>query len=135
MVINLAKKMSVFCFQILILIAIYQMGNYVERYFRLKIPGNVIGMLMLFALLWLRVIKIDQIQDASNWLLKHLGFFFIPISVGLMTIGSTLIHQGIAILFVLSISALLGIVSAGKAAQIFINRRKEGNAKYHDHSV
>lgn len=132
---NTAKKIGTVCFQLVILIFIYQLGNYIARFFHLKIPGNVIGMVILFGLLCSGAIKIKQIQLMSGWLLKHLGFFFIPISVGLMTIGPLLIHQGIYILLVLSVSAVIGLTFTGRAAQTLINRREEVKVKYHDHSV
>lgn len=129
-----AKRVGIFCLQLFILIVIYQLGNMIAAYFHLEIPGNVVGMIILFVLLWLRIIKIGYIQHAANWLLKHLGFFFIPISVGLMTLGPVIIHSGIPIFFALSISAVAGLVVAGRATQTMINKKEEGEVKYHDHS-
>lgn len=131
----IAKKVGIFCIQLFILIAIYQLGSLAAQCFHSEIPGNVLGMIFLFLLLWLRVIKIGQIQLAANLLLKHLGFFFIPISVGLMTLGPVIIHHGISILFVLSFSAAAGLIAAGRATQTMINKREEGEVKYHDHTV
>jgi holin-like protein len=131
----MSKKVGIFCIQLIILIAIYQFGNFIVEDFHLKIPGNVLGMIILFGLLWLRIIKINQIQLAANWLLKHLGFFFIPIAVGLMTLGPVLMQHGVSFLFVLSISAVIGLVTAGRATQTMILKREQREAPFNDHSV
>jgi holin-like protein len=132
---GMGKKIGIFCLQLFVLIAIYQLGNQTVTYLQIKIPGNVVGMIILFCLLWLKIIKIHQIQFAANWLLKHLGFFFIPISVGLMTLGPTMLQHGISILFVLSISAIIGLVTAGRSTQSLIQKREEVKTKTHDHSI
>jgi holin-like protein len=129
------KKMLIFSSQLLILIVIYQIGSRIGRFLQLQIPGNVIGILLLLVLLWTRVIKLEQIDFAATWLLKHLSFFFIPIAVGLMTLGPIFLHKGIIILFVLVTSAFIGLLSAGKATQSVIMKKEKVKVKYHDHSL
>ena len=129
------KKILIFLSQLLILIVIYQIGTQIGRIFHLKIPGNVIGILLLLILLWTRVIKVEQIDVAATWLLKHLSFFFIPIAVGLMTLGPIFLHKGMIILFVLVTSAFIGLLSAGKATQSVILKKEKVNVNSHDHSL
>ncbi|MEH7309124.1 CidA/LrgA family protein [Neobacillus drentensis] len=129
------KKVLMFSFQIAILIVIYQIGSQITVFFHLQVPGNVIGILLLLILLWTRVIKVEQIDLAATWLLKHLSFFFIPIAVGLMTLGPIFLNKGILILFVLVISAFIGLLSAGKATQTVIMKKEKVKVNYHDHSV
>ncbi|MBI0575928.1 CidA/LrgA family protein [Neobacillus cucumis] len=128
------KKGWKICCQLLTLVLIYQIGNWTVHFTHLKIPGNVMGLMILLVLLWLKIIKIDQIELVSGWLLKHLGFFFIPISVGLMTLGPTLLHKGMVFLFILVISAFIGLVTAGKTTQAVI-KKKEKVVDYHDHAI
>jgi holin-like protein len=115
----------------LLLIAIYHLGNQIALYFGLKIPGNVIGMSLMLGLLWTKVIKVEQIEMASGWLLKHLGFFFIPISVGLMTLGHVVFKDGLSLLFILIASAVIGLITAGKTTQWIIRRKGEEDAHEH----
>lgn len=129
------KKVLTFSSQILILIVIYQIGNQIARILHLQIPGNVIGILLLLVLLWTGVIKVEQIDVAATWLLKHLSFFFIPIAVGLMTLGPIFIHKGVIILFVLVTSTFIGLLSAGKATQSVIMKNEKVKVNYHDHSL
>lgn len=129
------KHVLNFVIQMGILIVIYQLGNLIVRLFHLPIPGNVVGIVILFFLLWLGIIKIEQIETAAGWLLKHLGFFFIPISVGLMTLGSTLVKNGLPLLLVLIISAFVGLLSAGKATQVVILKNEKDQVSHHDHAL
>ncbi|MEW9051058.1 MAG: CidA/LrgA family protein [Neobacillus sp.] len=127
------KRIFVFIMQLVVLILIYHLGNYLAQILHLKIPGNVIGMLILLLLFWLKVIKVEQIEAAAGWLLKHLGFFFIPISVGLMTLGDTIKKDGFLLLIILLISAFIGLITSGKVTQSLIKKREEVNN--HDHAI
>ncbi|EKN65803.1 LrgA family protein [Neobacillus bataviensis LMG 21833] len=129
------KMVWKFTMQLVILIVIYQLGNLTTRFFHLPIPGNVIGIVILFVLLWLGVIKLEQIEWASGWLLKHLGFFFIPISVGLMTLGDVFAAKGLFLLIILIFSAFLGLFFAGKVTQTVIVKNEKENVTYHDHAL
>ncbi|MBO0958380.1 CidA/LrgA family protein [Neobacillus sp. MM2021_6] len=129
------KRVWKFTMQLVILIVIYQLGNWVVRFFHLPIPGNVIGIVFLFVLLWLGVIKLEQIECVSAWLLKHLGFFFIPISVGLMTLGDIFAAKGLLLLVILIFSAFIGLLSAGKVTQTVIVKNEKEKVTYHDHAL
>ena len=129
------KKGGKFTIQLLILIVIYQIGNLTASSFHLQIPGNVIGIVVLLVLFSFGVIKVEQIELAAGWLLKHLGFFFIPISVGLMTLGNIVKTKGWMLLGILFISAFIGITAAGKTTQMVISKNEKEQEKYHDHAL
>jgi len=113
-------------FQIAGLIAINKFGFFIVEYLGLPVPGNVVGLLILFLLLWTKVIKLEWIEDASDFLVKHLSFFFVSISVGLMTIGSLLAKNGIQLAAILIISAVIGMAISGFAAQGLAKRKETG---------
>ena len=48
------------------------------------IPGSILGMLLLFALLLTGVVKIEWLSPVTSLFLKHMSFFFIPLGVGLL---------------------------------------------------
>jgi holin-like protein len=131
----MAKNAWRFSVQMLILIVIYQAGNLTARLLHLQIPGNVIGIVLLLVLLWVGVIKVEQIEFAAGWLVKHLGFFFIPISVGLMTLGDISLKNGLSLLAVLLVSAIMGLIAAGKTTQAVIVNREKEKVNVHDHAL
>lgn len=69
----------------LIIFGIYLLGELISSLLHLPIPGNILGMIILFILLCTKVVKVDNISNVTNFLLDHLSFFFIPAGVGLMT--------------------------------------------------
>ena len=60
----------------IIIFGIYLLGVLIADVTRLPIPGNVIGMVILFLLLCFKVIKVEQISTISNFFLDHLAFIF-----------------------------------------------------------
>jgi holin-like protein len=120
--------------QITGLIVINKIGFYFVEFLNLPIPGNVAGLIILFLLLWTKVVKLEWIEEASNFLVRHLSFFFVSVSVGLMTIGGLLAKNGLQLAIVLIASAVIGMAIAGFAAQL-VAKRKEGTHSeniYHD---
>lgn len=111
------KRAVVTAMQICLLAAISQFGYLCAERWSLPLPGNLLGMLMLLALLCSGLVRLDWIEAGASALLAHLAFFFVPIAVGLMSFGDLLQRHGIALLATLLIAAAVGIVSAGLVTQ------------------
>jgi holin-like protein len=111
--------------QIFLLWLIYQLGNIITSTLHLPLPGNVLGMLLLFALLTTGIVPVKWIKEGADLLLKHLAFFFIPIAVGLMAWTKLFATSGIWLLLALLISALLAIPISGWAVQLLSRRREK----------
>jgi holin-like protein len=90
---------------------------------RLPVPGNLVGMLVLLALLWAGIVRLEWIQSGATLLTRHLAFFFIPITVGLMAFAHLFVERGVAIVATLALSAAIGMGLAGHAAQALAGRR------------
>lgn len=118
------KNIILFLGQLLILYSINEIGYLIANYFPIPLPGNVVGMMILFFLLWSGLLKLEWIQKASSFLLKHLVFFFIPITVGVMTLGDTLIKHGLSLLFILLVSTAIGMITTGRTAQYLLKKEE-----------
>lgn len=121
--------------QLTVLLVINQMGVFIVKVTNLPIPGNVMGMLILFLLLCTGVIRLDWIDHVSSLLIKHLSFFFIPVSVGLMTLGPLFIKNGVALIIVLVVSTLVGIVVSGSLSQFLVQRKEAIHREHHHHHI
>ena len=97
--------------------ALNKAGQLIVTRLHLHFPGNVAGMLLLFALLCTGVVPERLFERSSSLLARHLPFFFVPIAVGLMTLGSTVVSKGVSLLLVLVASAAVGLCVAGWLAQ------------------
>ncbi|MGG4268470.1 CidA/LrgA family protein [Peribacillus simplex] len=123
------KKTFAFIGQLFMLLIICKVGYYLATLLHLPIPGNVIGMILLFCLLQMKVIKVEWIELTSGFLVKHLAFFFIPISISLMTMGWLFIEFGLPLALTLGVSLIFGfIVSAWTVQKLSIR----GEDKRHD---
>jgi holin-like protein len=104
--------------QLVILWLIYYISTWAVEFLHLPLPGSVLGMLILFALLSTGILKEEWLSLGANPLLKHLSFFFIPIAVGLMDWGELFTQKGHLLFLHLVISALVALVATGGIVQM-----------------
>jgi len=104
--------------QIGILSLIFRAGQWGVARFHMPLPGNIVGMLLLFGLLSLGVVREAWIQEGATLLTKHLAFFFIPIAVGLMEWGSLFRREGHWLLLALVVSTLAALLTTGGLAHL-----------------
>ncbi|MDK2938568.1 MAG: holin-like protein [Methanolobus sp.] len=110
--------------QFAIILAICYLGDLIHSYFHIPIPGNVLGMVLLLMLLLTGVVKLSMIEDVSNFLLKHLAFFFIPAAVGLITCFTVLEGKWTALVTISVVSTFIIAVVTGATVQLLIKRRQ-----------
>ncbi len=118
------KMLSKIICQIAILFFISFAMNYIAQWLHLPIPGSILGIFVLFALLKTGIIKLDWIEQGANWLLAELLLFFIPAAVGIMKYIPMLEHDGVRIMMVVIFSTLIVMISSGLIASR-ISKRKE----------
>jgi holin-like protein len=118
------RKLLLIGAQLSALIAINKAGYLAATALHLPLPGNLVGMLFLFALLRSGLIPQAWIEETSSILTSHLAFFFIPITVGLMAYSRMLVDSGVAVIGTLLSSAAIGICAAGFLAQGLVHRRQ-----------
>lgn len=114
--------------QIGLLAALSEVGYQVAGRFELPLPGNLVGMILLSALLATGMIRLRRIEGGASVLLRHLAFFFVPIAVGIMSFGELLRSSGLVLLVVLLVSTLAGIIVAGRVTQMLKQSRERAQA-------
>ena len=92
--------------QLAVLWAIYLLSDLLVSLAGLPIPANVLGVVILFSLLCLDVIKPEQVEGMADFLLRHLMFFFIPIIAGLMEWGGMFKEYGLTLALAIVVSSL-----------------------------
>jgi holin-like protein len=117
------KTAGIFTLQIAGLWLVYHLNAWAVARFHLPVPGNVLGMLVLFALLMTGVVKLEWVAGAADLLTKHLAFFFIPVAVGLMQWGDLLWHTGHWLLLAIVLSTLAGLATTGGLLQLVAARQ------------
>jgi holin-like protein len=109
--------------QIAALLLINSLGYAVAAALHLPLPGNLLGMLFLLALLATGLVPLKWVESSASVLIRHLAFFFIPITVGLMGFGELFVDNGVAIVITLLVSAVVGIGAAGFSSQRLASRQ------------
>jgi holin-like protein len=110
--------------QIGALLALSKLGAALTAWLGLPLPGNMVGMVCLFALLATGLVRLEWVESGAGLLLRHLAFFFVPIAVGLMGLGQVWRTSGAALLAILAASAAVGILSSGYATSLFAASRR-----------
>jgi holin-like protein len=121
------RKLVIIISQLAFLALLNRVGYMLAHGLSLRLPGNLVGMLILFALLSGRLVRLEWIQEGASILTRNLAFFFIPIAVGLIAFKELFWQYGLAILGTLIVSAAVGILLCGSVTQAF----KETEANYH----
>lgn len=127
--------------QFSIILSIYFLGELLQKTLGLPIPGNILGMLVLFFCLLAGVIKLEMIDRISDFLLDNLAFFFLPAGVSLITCFSVLEGRWTAVLGVSVISTVIILGVTGltvefvkkliqkKPVEIVLSGEKKGMAE------
>lgn len=93
--------------------------------FHAPIPGNVLGLSILFALLSSGIVKLSWLEPTATLFVKHFAFFFIPITVSLMGMGRLLALHGIGIILILAVSGAIGMATCGLTSARLMNARND----------
>lgn len=89
----------------------------------ISIPGSIIGMILLMALLELKIIKLEWVKPMADVLVKNLGFFFIPPGVALMLYYDLIKAELLPILVASLVSTLVVLVVTGWTHQYLAKRK------------
>ncbi|SHE85237.1 CidA/LrgA family protein [Clostridium fallax] len=110
--------------ELIIILSIYLIGEFVSYIFHLPVPGNIIGMILLLVLLMTKKIKVSAIETVSNFFLDHLAFFFIPAGVGLISSFGILKSAWAKLLIVCILTTMIVIAITGLVVQFLVERKK-----------
>ncbi len=101
---------------------IYWLGNQIAVVLHIPIPGNVVGMVLLFGLLCTGLVRVEHFAVAGGYLLKHISFFFIPIAVGLMNWADLFYQHSLWLSLAIIVSAVAALLTVAYTVQL-ANRR------------
>ena|ERR1035441_602873 len=99
-----------------ILVGIFFAGDGLHR-LGVPVPGGVLGMLLFYAALLTGIVKLPWVERAAGFLLRHMLLLFVPLTVGLMDMGSILSRQSVPIIASLLVSFLAVLLTTGLLGQ------------------
>lgn len=113
--------------QIGILFGIYSIGVWIQQYFKLFIPGSVIGLVLMFTLLTTGILKVNWIEKGARFMINHLVLFFIPATVGILNYYDLFKGKGILLILITIVSTLFVMVGSGVTSQMLGKERDISN--------
>lgn len=114
--------------QLLIILGFLLLGSGAVTILHIPIPGSVAGMILLFIFLIAGVLKVEWIEKASSFQLKHLTLLLIPPIASLFLSSSLLEILQWNILFILLVSSISCLLGTAFAVEWY-ERIKRRNAK------
>lgn len=122
------RKALIIVIQIMVLFIIAMIGTWIQQKLNLLIPGSVIGLVLLFTLLSLKIIPEKWVQLGASFMTKHLIFFYIPATVGIINYYQLFAGKsGLLLLVVTIVSTLIVFISSGYISEKLATRRKSDN--------
>ncbi|MEA4988223.1 MAG: CidA/LrgA family protein [Anaerovorax sp.] len=106
--------------QLFILLAALFIGYIASEGFGIPLPSNVIGLLLLLFALMIGLIKLKDVEDTADFIIKHLALFFVAPTVGLMLYFDLIKESFLQIALPLFGSIIIGFFVAGKVTQLAI---------------
>lgn len=119
-----------FLLQCGILFAICIIGNALSKWVALPIPGNIIGMGILFFLLYTGILKKHHIENVARFLLDNMAFFFIPSGVAILVYYEQLSQIIVPFLLIILFTTIIVMVVTGSCAQFLQTMREKFSAKF-----
>lgn len=99
--------------QLAIIIGCLAVGEFIVWLTGTAIPSSILGMLLLTLLLKVKAIKLEWVETISNFLVKNMGFFFVPPGVALMLYFDIIGREIVPIVLATALSTVIVLVVTG----------------------
>ncbi|EAA7634275.1 CidA/LrgA family protein [Salmonella enterica] len=93
--------------QVLLYAGLFIFSQYLVSWLRLPLPANLVGMVLMLALIVCRIIPLSWVRAGARWLLAEMLLFFIPAVVAVVNYAHLLLADGWRIFSVIAISTLM----------------------------
>lgn len=107
---------------ITILVGFYFLGYVLHGAAHIPLPANVIGLILFTVCLFLKIVKLEWVEDAGEFLIKHMLLFFIPFVVGTMVFFHYIGIYAVQLLISLFASTAGVLLAAGWTVKL-LNRK------------
>ncbi len=111
--------------QLAVILGLWAIGEYISSFIQniVVIPGSIIGMILLFVLLKFKVVKLENINEVSNFFLDNMAIFFIPAGVSLIKSLNLISENIIVLMITIVVSTIIVMYVTGKLVDIMIDRK------------
>ncbi|MCU7121183.1 CidA/LrgA family protein [Salmonella enterica] len=93
--------------QVLLYAGLFIFSQYLVSWLHLPLPANLVGMVLMLALIVCRIIPLSWVRAGARWLLAEMLLFFVPAVVAVVNYAHLLLADGWRIFSVIAISTLM----------------------------
>ncbi len=109
--------------QFALILALSLAGELLNMYLPLPVPAGIYGMVLLFILLCLGVVKLPQVKQTADFLIEIMTISFIPAGVGLITSWNVLKPVVLQVAGITVFTTFLIMAVAGRVCQFLLNKK------------
>lgn len=109
-----------------IILGVTCVGEILKYFIPLPIPASIYGLILMLILLMTKVVKLEAVKEAGEFLVEIMPLMFIPAGVELLTSWEQLQPVLLPVLVITVISTSLVMIATGKVTDLLIEKRKEG---------
>ncbi|MGG3468931.1 CidA/LrgA family protein [Neobacillus pocheonensis] len=109
--------------QILFIHIFLFLGIVIKTFVQVPIPASMIGLVLLFLALMLKLVKLEWVEQGGKWLLAELLLFFVPSAVGIVNYKEILGWQGVETIVLIIFSTMIVMGTTAFVAEKLYNRK------------
>lgn len=109
-----------------IILLVTFLGELLKYLIPLPIPASIYGFVIMLVALKLKIISLEAVRGAGNFLINIMPMLFIPAAVGLLTSWNDLSSIFLPVIVITIVSTFMVMVIVGRVTQFVIrSSRKE----------
>lgn len=116
-----------FIYQFLRIMLVCFIGEVLNYLLPLPIPVNIYGLILMLGLLYVKAIKVEQVEPAGKFLRDVMPIMFIPAGAKLITVWNSVQSSLMPIVHITIVSTVLVMVSTGLVCQLFVGNKNVSN--------
>ena len=114
---KLLKELAIYC-------GITFISEIIAKLLPINIPPSIIGIVILFVLLELKVLKTEDVEMTGDYLIKIMPILFVPAGVGLIKYLDVLKIVAVPMVFVITLSTAIVMTAVGVVTQKLLEKKK-----------
>ena len=115
--------------EFMLIFTINYVGILLSKILHLPLPGTIVSLLLLFLMLQFKVLKLEKIENAGNFLLLNMTIFFMPPTVKIIDSYELLEKYLFKIIVIIIVSTFLTMGITGKVVQLMIDLKERKEKK------
>lgn len=116
-----------YLYQFGIIISVTFVGELLHHFIPLPVPASIYGLVIMLLCLCTKIIRLEHVKDAGDFLLQMMPLMFIPAAVELMVIWAGLQDVLVPVVAITFVTTVIVMVITGKTAQWVLVKQRTSN--------